>query len=351
MIMPINVFLDTNILHKDYFFQNKSNAQLFRYMIDGLINIFMSDIVLMEMRSHYQLELEEVKTNIAKIKSDAERMKFKVKIEDEQAVVSILKRFDLSYEGLRIYKNFAILKFSNDMLTKIVKKAISKKPPFFNNEKKDQLKDCIIWLTYSQYAEKANLQNCFFITGNTNDFGDKESISKDHPEVKVHPELQNESKKFTIYRSAADFITTMAGEIERPIKEFREYIEALNIDAEYIKQQLVDYFSEQIEQELSITRAFNDEYQFVAKIDDAIGGGVNTHFFEIESVMDYGIQVLNQRALIFGKAHAYAEIDLSKRDFDPGCPTELNLEFDFNYDLLEDEECSNLEISEFGYLL
>lgn len=344
MVTPLNIFLDTCVLHEDYFFQNKSNKQLFQYMKDGLINIFMSDIVLKEMRRHYQIELEQSKTAIAKIKSDAKRLKFEVDIKDKLDDVSMLKRFDDSYRGLDSkYQNFSILNFSNEMLTDVIEKAIYKKPPFFNNEKKDQLKDCIIWLTYSKYAENAGLYNCFLLTDNITDFCDKEDISK------IHSELQNESQKFIVYRSANDFITKMSGEIEQPLKEFREYIEGLNIDSEYIRQQLEDNFSTQLEQELAIELASDEQYELLIKIDDVIGGDVNMHYFNIESIEEYSVQILNQRALIFGRALVSAEIDLSKYNFDPDCPTELSIEVVFNYDLLEDEVCTNLEIPKFEY--
>lgn len=341
---PINIFLDTCILHKDYFLQNKSLKQLFRYMKDGLINIFMSDIVFKELRRHYQIDLEKAKAEITKIMRDAKNLKFDVKIEDRLDVVSMLKKFDDYYRGLEYkYQNFSILSFSNEMLTEIIEKAIYKKPPFFNNEKKDQLKDCIIWLTYSQFAEKSDLSNCFFLTDNITDYCDLKEMSK------VHLELQNDSKKFIVFRSASHFITAKSEEIEQPVKEFREYIESLNIDAGYIKQQLEDNFMIDLEQELAIELASAEQYELFINIDDAIAGDVNMHYFKIESIEEYDVQILNQRALIAGRALVSAELDLSKYSLDPDYPTDFGIEIVFNYDLLEDEICTNLEIPKFEY--
>lgn len=73
------------------------------------------------------------------------------------------------------------------------------------------------------------------------------------------------------------------------------------------------------------------------------------HYFKIVSIEKFSVQTLNQRALISGRALVSAEIDLSKYNYAPDCPTDLNIEVVFNYDLLEDEVCTNLEIPKFEY--
>ena len=147
MTEPLNIFIDTCILHGDYFFHNKSNRQLFDYMKEGLVYIFMSDIVLKELRRHYELELKQANYEIEKILKDAKRLQFKAEIEslDEEAM---LKRFDDNYASLAVTDYFEILYYSNDMLPRIVENAINKNIPFFT-DRKSEIKDNLIWMTYS----------------------------------------------------------------------------------------------------------------------------------------------------------------------------------------------------------
>ena len=131
---PLNIFIDTCILHDDYFFHNKSNRQLFDYMKEGLVNIYMSDIVLKELRRHYELELEQVAIEMEKVKKDASRLRFKIEVEtfDTKAM---LKKFDNNYLSLASTANFEVLHYSIDMLPLIVENSILKRPAFFTDKK------------------------------------------------------------------------------------------------------------------------------------------------------------------------------------------------------------------------
>lgn len=337
MIEPLNIFIDTCILHKDYFFHNKSNRQLFDYMKEGLVNIFMSDIVLKELRRHYELELEQVNYEIEKILKDAKRLQFKAKVESLEKE-AMLKRFDDNYTSLAATDYFEILDYSNDMLPSIVENAIYKKSPFFT-EKKSEIKDNLIWLTYSVFAENKNLNYCYLLSNNVADFCDKDNHSI------AHKELRSETERFTIYKSTADFLTVNAGLIEKPKNEFRECIEELGIDAEYVKQQLKDYFMDQIEEEIAIRIVTETDYSLYLKHDDDLVNGISSHYFDIDFCEDIKVEVLNQRALISGTFYCTADFDLNKYNFDTECPEQLNITVEFNYDLFEDEQCDNLEIA------
>jgi len=306
-------------------------------MKGGLVNINMSDIVMKELRRHYELELDKVSIEIEKTKKDASRLMFKLEVEPLD-IQAMLKKFDDNYASLASTVNFEILHYSIDMLPRIVENSILKTPPFFA-EKKSELKDNLIWITYSSFVEKMKLENCFFLTNNVSDFCDTNNHSS------AHKNLLQDTEKFTIYKSTSEFLSEKSELIEKPLIEFRKYIEDIEIDRDYIKQQLEDFFSDQIEQEIAIAVATETDYKLYLKLDDAIGGDINTHFFDIISCDGYNVEVLNQRALIFGIATISAELDLSKYNFDPECPEQLTITVEFNYDLLENEQCSNLEIT------
>jgi hypothetical protein len=306
-------------------------------MKEGLVNIFMSDIVLKELRRHYELELEHADYEIEKIIKDAKRLQFKVEIESLNKE-DMLKRFDENYASLASTGYFEILYYSNNMLPTIVENAIYKNLPFFT-EKKSEIKDNLIWMTYSSFVENKKLNNCFLLSNNVTDFCDKDNHSLAHKELRI------DTERFTIYKSTADFLAANAGLIEKPKVEFKNYIEELKIDAEYVKQQLKDYFMDQIEEEIAIRIVTETDYSLYLKHDDDLVDGIRSHYFDINFCEDIKVEVLNQRALISGTFYCIADFDLSKYNFDIGSPEQLTITVEFNYDLLEDEQCDNLEMS------
>lgn len=336
-----NIFIDTCILHDDYFFHNKSNRQLFDYMKEGLVNIYMSDIVFKELRRHYELELDKVAIEIEKAKKDATRLMFKLEVEPFDIQV-MLKNFDDNYSSLASTNKFEILQYSIDMLPRIVENSILKTPPFFA-EKKSELKDNLIWITYSSFVEKMNLENCFFLTNNVSDFCDNNNHSS------AHKNLLQDTEKFTIYKSTSEFLAEKSGSIEKPKIEFKNYIDELEIDPDHVKQQLRDYFMDVIEEEIAIKIVTETEYSLYIKHDDDYVNGIRSHYFDIDFCKDIKVEVLNQRALISGVFYCIADFDLSKCNFDPECPEQLTVAVEFNYDLLEDEQCNNLEITAIEY--
>lgn len=338
---PLNIFIDTCILHGDYFFHNKSNRQLFDYMKEGLVNIYMSDIVLKELRRHYELELEQVAIEIEKTKKDASRLRLKIEVEPFDIMV-MLKKFDDNYLSLASTTNFEVLHYSIDMLPRIVENSIMKTPPFFT-DKKSELKDNLIWSTYSLFVEKRKLRNCFFLTNNVSDFCDNSNHSS------AHKNLLQDTERFTIYKSTSEFLTEKSGIIEKPKIEFKNYIEELEINTDYVKGQLEDYFMDIIEEEISIRIVTETDYSLYLKHDDDYANGIRSHYFDIDFCEDIKVKVLNQRALISGTFYCIADFDLSKYNFDPECPEQLIVTVEFNYDLLEDEQCDNLEMTSIEY--
>ena len=67
----MNIFLDSNILFQDYFFENKSNKKIIEYCKEGLVNVFMSEIVRLELKRQYEKEIitqnRELKKNNKRI--------------------------------------------------------------------------------------------------------------------------------------------------------------------------------------------------------------------------------------------------------------------------------------------
>lgn len=164
----INVFIDSNILYEDYFFENKSNNTLLEFCKEGTINIFMSEIVKLELRRQYEKEISEYLRQFNRLNKNSERLKINIKSPEFSKIEEYLDIFDSFYNDLNGNDNFHYLNFENEFLGDIVDRAINRKKPF--TEQKTELKDAIIWKTYSKFVEDKNLEDCIFLTNNTNDF-------------------------------------------------------------------------------------------------------------------------------------------------------------------------------------
>ena len=117
----------------------------------------------------FQREIENKNREIKKIIKDSKRLKIKSEI----GLISAenqnqRKKFDAFYYDLEDNENFIILDYKNDYLQDIVNRAIYRIKPF--TEEKSELKDAIIWKTYSEFVESNNTLDCILLTNNTSDF-------------------------------------------------------------------------------------------------------------------------------------------------------------------------------------
>ena len=102
-------------------------------------------------------------------------------------------------------------------------------------------------MTYAQYAEDNDLKNCILLSNNTDDFCTKKD------KTTIHPELQKDSKRFSVINSAFEFIRTQSPIIEKPLKEFENFIASLSIDNEYGLTIIQEYFEKEVEKKLRNT--------------------------------------------------------------------------------------------------
>ena len=106
----MNIFIDSNILFEDYFFEKKSNAKLLDYCKRDLLVIYMSEIVLKELRRQYHNELKLKIKEIEKLKKESRRLKIKVEYQ-EIVIEDNLKDFDEFYQELKHLDSFVVLKY------------------------------------------------------------------------------------------------------------------------------------------------------------------------------------------------------------------------------------------------
>jgi len=97
--LAMHVFLDSNVLFKDYFFGNNTNKIILEYSRKGLINLYMAEIVKLELRKQFLDELEEKNRDLKKVIKDVTRLK----IEKEISLLDIdehMNKFDKFYRNL-----------------------------------------------------------------------------------------------------------------------------------------------------------------------------------------------------------------------------------------------------------
>lgn len=339
----INVFLDTNILHEDYFFEKKTNKQILKYAQEGLINLYISDIVILEMKRHYEKYCEKNIIVLDRIFNDSKKLKIKMKpfLID---VESQLREFDKFYEKFLFHDNIHIINYKNDYLPLLIKMAIYKKKPF--TETKSEPKDAIIWISYADYAETNNLENCIFLTANHHDFCDKKDKSR------IHKELEIYSKRFCVIKDPFHFIKKYSGKIESPEHIFEVFFSSLEITEDYVKDVIEDKFKKQIQKythkeinKTSVSKILPDN-DF---LDDAQIIGYD---IEILGCTNIESEITGNRAIISGVTYTSCEIEIlqynanrDKGEDNYVFEAEKTLIFKiyFNFDLTQDNQNEGFE--------
>jgi hypothetical protein len=341
----MNIFIDSNILYQDYFFDNKSNKKLLEYCKEGLLHIYMSEIVRLELRRQFQKELENKNKELEKIIKELNRLK----VEREISIILIdehLKKFDNFYKRLNSYDNFYILQCNNDFLPDIIERAINRKKPF--TEEKSELKDAIIWKTYSDYVERNNTLDCILLTNNTSDFCDKKDKSK------IHSDLAADTNKFSVVNSSYDFIKTNAPVLESPDNKFLAYMKQIEIDDTFVFEIITDNFEKKIEE--AIHKKIDIMHPTdIIETDYILDGQLVSYGCEILECEEVEYEILNETALISGAVYACCEVEILEYNAarDPGedqykSVDEVSVTFKihFNFDMKKDEIYSDFEITD-----
>jgi len=341
----MNVFIDSNILFEDYFFENKSQKNILDYAKDGLIKLYMSEIVRLELRWQFQKEIELKNRELQKVIKDANRLKIdtEIKLLDIQFQ---LDKFDDFYKRLVYLDNFEIINYKNDYLPDIVDRAIYRKKPF--TEEKTELKDALIWKTYADYVERNQLEDCILLTNNTSDFCTKKDKSK------IHPDLLRDTNKFSVINSAFDFLKQKSTILESPEHKFQAYMTDLVFDNEFVLELVNDNFKKEIENKIH-EKIENLSPHDIKETDYWYDGYVTGFDIEILECSDVEYEIKGDSALVSGKMSVSCETesyqynaarDKGEDQFSFLSEQYLTFEVYFNFDMRENEKCSDFEITD-----
>ena len=299
----MNIFLDTSILYPDPFWK-KNFFEGFKNIVvkDKKINVFISNIVLLELQHNYRKILQEQISKLSVINDKINDYNIVVSAKASIDVEESVKRFDAFYRKLIEEKTVTILDYSNDFLPEILDRAITRKKPFTKN--KTELKDCVIWLTYFKYAEDHKLNDCILLTNNTSDFCDSKKTEEDN--FSVHPELQKDSKRFRIYASLKELIQ-------------KEWGKEQNFDEDFVLNLIMDNFTNAITKKIEQEYERLEPYDIVVD-DEFVLGYVSPECFEIFEVDNIVVNVFDGKHMISGEVLVGVEINIYEYNSvrDPG---------------------------------
>ena len=193
----MNIFIDTSVIYKDPFWKGNFFSELIDIVKEKEIGLYISDVVLMEIERNYGKIIDEQIFQLSKAHSEIDHYQMELDTKSSIDKAKSIKGLKAHYKKLEDEKIITVLKYSNEMLPEIVNRAVYRKKPF--TETKTELKDTIIWLTYSEHAEKHKLKDCILLTSNVSDFCDTEKIKQKIFEI--HPELQKDSNRFKVYKN------------------------------------------------------------------------------------------------------------------------------------------------------
>lgn len=350
----MKVYIDSNILFEDYFFRGKFNSELLSIAEEYDLDIYISKIVVLELRNHYKEILEDRNASLKKLNKESHKFNFEKLTPNDLDIEDCLVKFDEFYSDLEDEEIINIIEPKDSDLSEVINRFTKKIKPF--SKGKDEFKDTIIWLNYAEHANSlTDVQECLFLTNNTSDFCSKKDKSK------VHEDLLSDCSKFKVYNSTYQFFNDRNEELDLiPIK-FKLYIEELDLSDFNIRGELESKFFNEIHEyatqtinELTLYDVFDESYwEFVST------GYIETGGIDILECEDTDVTIIKDKAYINGSLIGMAEVDGYSYNSvrDKGDPqhsfagsNEINFKIDFSYTLLVDEKVEDLELQNFEVL-
>ncbi|EIA07450.1 PIN domain-containing protein [Flavobacterium frigoris] len=301
----MNIFLDTSVLYKDPFWKGNFFNELIEIVKEKEINLYISNIVLMELEHNYKKIIEQETIKLDKVNTQINQYNIKINNLTSINLEESLKTLNEFYNQLVKDDTIRILDYSNDMLPEIVQRAIERKKPFTEN--KTELKDTIIWLTYVDFVEKHKLNDCILLTSNISDFCDTEKAKKDIFEI--HSELQKDSKRFKVYKAPKELIQNEKLKLQFISQRFSVWLE----DQDFSNNFVLDIIKESFEKE--ITRKIEREYESLEPSDIFendeyyVSGYVSTGYFDIFEVDSIQVDNFNEECIISGEVYISCDVE------------------------------------------
>eukprot|EP00388_Colpodella_angusta_P005077 GDKJ01015989.1.p1 GENE.GDKJ01015989.1~~GDKJ01015989.1.p1 ORF type:complete len:354 (+),score=42.70 GDKJ01015989.1:65-1126(+) len=303
----MNIFIDTSILFTDPFFKEIFKKEILNACKYGRLNIFISEVVIKELIHNYEKNLDKIIIDIKNINinSNKQIVDFvEFPIPEKQNLIIKLENF---FAELSQLKCFHILPVSNDFLPIVLEKAIKRLKPF--TEKKTEIKDALIWLTYTTYINENELEDCYLLTQNVNDFGHKQA---DETFI-IHPELQKECTVIKLINNFKDIHKIYNSYLEKQQevikRKFTLWLEKENINKDYVHTILWNNYVDKVADNIS---NYIDKINLEKYFEDShlinMGGYAEINEFYWGNCSEIEIEVLEENAIISGILEVSGEI-------------------------------------------
>ena len=300
----MNIFIDTSVIYKDPFWKGNFFSELIDIVKEKEIGLYISDIVLMEIERNYGKIIDQQIFQLSKAHSEIDHYQMELEGESTIDKSKSIKGLKAHYKNLEKENIISVLKYTNEMMPEIVNRAIYRKKPF--TETKTELKDTIIWLTYSEYAEKHKLKDCILLTSNVSDFCDTEKIKKKIFEI--HPELQKDSKRFKVYKSPKELIQNEKPTLQFITQRFSSWLEEQEFDNRFVLELIQETFEKEIIDQ--VEREYeNLNLEDIFKEDYYLDGYVSTGYIEILDVDEIQIDTFNDECIISGQVSISCDVE------------------------------------------
>ncbi len=338
------------------FFKGKFNNELLELASEKRINLFISDVVIEELRRQYEVMITEKNKQIKELLKDKDRHRL-LTIPNLDLINSQfqLQVFDEFYQELESKKNIVKLPYDNNFLPELVNRAVNRKMPF--RENKSEFKDAVIWLTYSKYVESNNLVECVLLTNNTSDFCAKKEKEK------VHPDLERDTQRFKIYNSSNSLLKSENEKLNIVPRGFSQWISLLNIDEYFVFELIKENFQSEIEKFI-LDEIDNKELYELFDVDVFerwLSGYISSNYSEIFSCSEIEVTIINDKAIISGIVNGYCDYDgyeynpvrdsgEDSNSYLSDGSVEVSVHFSFKYDKNEipnELELENIKLGDF----
>ncbi|MDQ0186294.1 PIN domain-containing protein [Cytobacillus kochii] len=262
----MNIFLDSNAFYKDPFLIKGKNRILLSLAKHDDVKIYINDTVYEEIfRAHKNLlekEINIISESFAKINTFLEIAMQKFEIDVDLDVV--LQDFFSRFVELQDAEQMEIIPYDGDVLKYIVEIDMYGKAPFIkktemkNNKDqkititKKEIRDAIIWYSYHVYIKKNKLDDCYFISNNTREFGDDEAKKNPGEQpYNFHPKISNNN--LIAYKTVHDFLVHN----DEKVKDLFYELHSIKL-SEKLFDKLYEELNEGLAEEL-VTKLFTEE--------------------------------------------------------------------------------------------
>jgi len=262
----MHIFIDTNIFEKDPFWKNSFSKSLLERAKEKKLNLYMSKVVYEELKRHtirnYKKSHKEYTSSITELNR---YLPANLTVEPK---IDIEKVFCDFYDQLQDDFNLKVLDYKNEFFAKVMDRAINRKKPF--NDEKTEVKDCTIWLTYTDYIENKKLEQCHLLTNNIKDFYNKQPKTIDPTEYEIHDELKIDTKRFRAFPSIKDFFKIIIEPQIQASERFQAWLTETKVNEEYVFNLIHGEEANKIESAINkivdnwqVDRIFNDNEWFL----------------------------------------------------------------------------------------